>query len=75
MASNSGQISADIIISKILENNDDEDCGWNFKTQELSKLFESGIVDPVKVTRTALQNAASCAGTLITTNYGIIQTE
>tara|TARA_Y100000589_G_scaffold310190_1_gene328317 strand:+ start:1532 stop:3109 length:1578 start_codon:yes stop_codon:yes gene_type:complete len=74
MATNSGQISADIIISKILETSDD-DCGWNFKTQELTKLFDSGIVDPVKVTRTALQNAASCAGTLITTNYGIIQTE
>ena len=74
MAVNSGQISADIIISKILENNE-VDCGWNFKTQELTKLYEAGIVDPVKVTRTALQNAASCAGTLITTNYGIIQTE
>ena len=74
MAINSGQISADIIISKILEN-DEADRGWNFKTQELTKLYEAGIVDPVKVTRTALQNAASCAGTLITTNYGIIQTE
>jgi len=38
-------------------------------------MLERGIIDPVKVARTALQNAASCAGTLITTNYGIIQTE
>jgi chaperonin GroEL len=37
-------------------------------------LFKAGIIDPAKVTRTALQNAVSCAGTLITTNYGIIQT-
>jgi len=41
----------------------------------LTNLIESGIIDPVKVTRTALQNAASAAGTLMTTNYGIIQTE
>ena len=75
MASNSGDTSADIIITQILDNKEDNDCGWNFKSQQLTKLFDAGIVDPVKVTRTALQNAASCAGTLITTNYGIIQTE
>ena len=39
------------------------------------KMIDNGIIDPIKVTRVALQNAASCAGTLITTNYGIIQTE
>ena len=68
--SNSGDTSADIIISQILDNKEDND--WDFKSQQLTKLFDAGIVDPVKVTRTALQNAASCAGTLITTNYGII---
>ena len=75
MAANSGGTSADIIISEILEKGKDSSYGWDFKTQQLTKLFDAGIVDPVKVTRTALQNAASCAGTLITTNYGIIQTE
>ena len=75
MAKNAGQKSADIIISEILEHEKEIDYGWNFKTQQLTKLLEAGIVDPVKVTRTALQNAASCAGTLITTNYSIIQTE
>ena len=75
MALNSGQASADIIISKILEQDSDSDYGWDFKNEQLTKLFSVGIVDPVKVTRSALQNAASCAGTLITTNYGIIQTE
>ena len=53
----------------------DKGCGWDFRTNKLVNLYESGILDPVKVTRTALQNAVSCAGTLITTNYGIIQTE
>ena len=75
MAANAGEASADIIISKILEQGKDSNFGWDFKSQQLTKLFDAGIVDPVKVTRTALQNAASCAGTLITTNYGIIQTE
>ena len=74
MALNSGDLSADIIISKILEHPEKSDYGWDFKNQELTQLVEAGIIDPVKVTRTALQNAASCAGTLITTNYGIIQT-
>lgn len=65
--------SPDIIIDKILTA--DENYGWNFRTGELVNLFKNGIIDPVKVTRVALQNAASCAGTLITTNYGIVQTE
>ena len=72
MALNANE-SPDIIIDKILTAR--KNYGWNFRTGELVNLFNSGIIDPVKVTRTALQNAASCAGTLITTNYGIIQTE
>tara|TARA_R110002110_G_scaffold59727_1_gene168814 strand:- start:1972 stop:3543 length:1572 start_codon:yes stop_codon:yes gene_type:complete len=72
MALNANE-SPDIIIEKILAAR--KNYGWNFRTGELVDLFRSGIIDPVKVTRTALQNAASCAGTLITTNYGIIQTE
>ncbi len=72
MALNANE-SPDIIIQEILSAN--KNYGWNFRTGELVNLFKSGVIDPVKVTRTALQNAASCAGTLITTNYGIIQTE
>ena len=75
MAKNSGDSSADIIISEILNSGTKSDFGWDFKNQNMTSLFDAGIVDPVKVTRIALQNAASCAGTLITTNYGIIQTE
>ena len=72
MALNANE-SADIIINKVLDAS--KNYGWNFRTGELINLFKGGIIDPVKVARTALQNAASCAGTLITTNYGIIQTE
>ena len=72
MALNANE-SPDIIIDKVLSAR--KNYGWNFRTGELTNLLNSGIIDPVKVARTALQNAASCAGTLITTNYGIIQTE
>ena len=71
MALNAGE-SPDLIINKVLES--PQEKGWDFKNGRLTDMLSEGIVDPVKVTRVALQNAASCAGTLITTNYGIIQT-
>ena len=64
--------SPDLIINQVLES--PQEKGWDFKNGRLTDMLLEGIVDPVKVTRVALQNAASCAGTLITTNYGIIQT-
>jgi chaperonin GroEL len=41
--------------------------GFNAQTEEYGDMIEMGIIDPVKVVRTALQNAASVAGLLITT--------
>ena len=72
MALNAG-VSPDIIVAQVLDAEIAE--GWDFRTNTLCNMIEKGIIDPVKVTRTALQNATSCAGTLITTNFGIIQTE
>ena len=72
MALNAGA-SADLVLQQVRQSEDQE--GWDFRKGELTNLYENGVIDPVKVTRTALQNAASCAGTLITTNFGIIQTE
>ena len=72
MALNSGD-SPDIIIQNVLNSKDGN--GWDFRRSQLTDLFKCGIIDPVKVSRTALQNGASTAGTLITTNFGIIQTE
>ena len=72
MALNAGT-SPDLIIQEVLDA--EEGYGWNFRENRLTNLVENGIVDPVKVTLSALKNAASCAGTLITTNFGIIQTE
>ena len=72
MALNSGE-SPDLIIAEVLSAN--APIGWDFRRGKAVNLIDKGIIDPVKVTRTALQNAASCAGTLLTTNFGIIQRE
>ena len=47
--------------------------GFNAANEKYEDMFEAGIVDPVKVTRSALQNAASVAGMLLTTEAGITQ--
>ena len=71
MALNAGE-SPDIIITQVSAATGTD--GWDFRAGTLTDLVKNGVVDPVKVTKSALKNAASCAGTLITTNYGIIQT-
>ena len=71
MAKNAG-LSVDILLGEVEAAPDNK--GWDFRNNELVDMIKAGIIDPVKVTRTALTNAASCAGTLITTNYGVIQT-
>ena len=43
------------------------DYGYNARTEKYENLFKSGVIDPVKVARVALQNAASIAGMLLTT--------
>ena len=63
--------SPDLVISEIQTS--DENMGWDFASGQLVDMFEAGILDPAKVTRTALQNAASAASTLLTSNYAIIE--
>ena len=70
MATNSG-LSADLVLSRVQES--EGPVGYNFRTDEMGDMLEAGIIDPVKVTRAALQNAASAAGTLITTSHAIIE--
>ncbi len=41
--------------------------GWNIKEENLDNMKDAGIIDPFKVTRTALENAASVAGTILLT--------
>lgn len=70
MAVNCG-LSPDLIESQIRQA--PENSGFNFREFSIVDMHEAGIVDPVKVTRSALQNAASAAGTLITTSHAIIE--
>jgi chaperonin GroEL len=70
MAINAGS-SPDLSVARITSSEDNE--GWDFSTGDFVNLFETGILDPAKVTRCALQNAASAAGTLLTANYAIVQ--
>ena len=60
-------------INELLLQEDNENVGFNFLTGELTNMFEEGIIDPCKVTVNALRNAVSAAGTLLTTNFAIIQ--
>ncbi len=72
MCRNSGQ-SEDILMEAVLAQ--PIDMGYDFRTNTFSNLYERGILDPVRVTKSAIKNAASCAGTLITTSYGIVQVD
>jgi chaperonin GroEL len=63
---------ASVVVGKILEKNDD-DFGYNAQTGEYGNMIAMGIVDPVKVVRHALQDAASIAGLLVTTEAMIAE--
>jgi chaperonin GroEL len=61
-----------IVIEKV-RNSKDSNYGYNALTDEYENLVEAGVIDPTKVTRTALQNAASIAGLLLTTEALIVE--
>jgi chaperonin GroEL len=65
IAENSG-VEGSIVVNKILENKS-ETFGFDAQTEEYGDMLEKGIVDPAKVVRAALQDAASIAGLLVTT--------
>ena len=71
MCANAGT-SADVMIKTLTEVDDGH--GYDFATGQVVDMLESGIIDPVKVTKTALMNAVSAAGILITTSHGIVET-
>ncbi|QTA37182.1 chaperonin GroEL [Thermosipho ferrireducens] len=71
IAKNAGYEGA-IIIHKVLER-DDADYGFDALRGEYCNMFERGIIDPAKVTRSALQNAASIAGMLLTTEVLVVE--
>jgi chaperonin GroEL len=55
-----------------LELKDDFELGWNLTTENKVNMLSEGIIDPTKVTRCAIENAASAAGTLLTTECIIV---
>ncbi|MDC7248644.1 MAG: molecular chaperone GroEL [Sphaerochaetaceae bacterium] len=62
------------VLDRIIKE-DKLDYGYNVKTGTFGNMFDEGILDPVKVTKAALKNAASVAGTLLTTNCAIHNAE
>ena len=71
IAENAG-VEGSIVVGKVLEKNDPS-WGYNAATDEYMDLVEAGVIDPAKVVLTALQDAASVAGMMITTEAGIAE--
>ena len=63
-------VEGSIVVGKVLEN-DQASFGFNAQTEEYGDLVQMGVIDPAKVVRTALQDAASVAGILITTEAAV----
>ena len=71
IAENAG-VEGSIVVGKILDNAD-ANFGFNAQTEEYGDLVAQGVIDPAKVVRTALQDAASVAGLLITTEAAVVE--
>jgi len=71
IAENAG-VEGSIVVGKVLENAS-ATFGFNAQTEEYVDLVQAGVIDPAKVVRTALQDAASVAGLLITTEAAIVE--
>jgi chaperonin GroEL len=73
IAENSGD-KGDVIVAKLLQRLEKEDnVGYDANVGKFVDMLEAGIIDPAKVARTALQNAASVAGVMLTTNVLITE--
>lgn len=69
IAENAG-VDGSVIVQKVKEGKDD--YGYNARNGEFTNLYEAGVIDPTKVSRVALENAASVAGMFLTTECGIV---
>ncbi len=63
-------LEGSVIVAKVAEGKGD--YGYNAKTDEYVEMFKAGIIDPKKVTRVALENAASVAGMILTTECALV---
>ena len=71
IAQNAGA-EGSIVVAKVRESKD-RNFGYNAQTDTYEDLVKAGVIDPTKVTRTALQNAASIAGLLLTTECVVVE--
>jgi len=71
IAENAG-VEGSIVVGKVLENKS-ASYGYDAQNNEYGDLIQKGIIDPAKVVRTALQDAASVAGLLVTTEAGVAE--
>ncbi|MCG8345278.1 MAG: chaperonin GroEL [Chlorobiales bacterium] len=69
IVANTGTTDGAVVVEKVKQG--EGDFGFNARTEEYEKMTDAGVVDPTKVTRTALENAASVAGILLTTEAAI----
>src|SRR5512145_3081598 len=72
IAENAG-VEGSIVVGKVLEKQAGSSFGYDAQNDEYGDMFEKGIIDPAKVVRTALQDAASIAGLMITTEAGVAE--
>ena len=65
--------SGDFVCETVIQNTEAAGYGYNAATEEFGNLFDMGIIDPVKVTKSALRNAASVATLLLTSKTIIMK--
>ena len=67
------EISSDIVVSSLTHDDHEKNVGFNVRSEKFENLVETGVIDPAKTVKCALRNAASAAGTLLTTNCAVLQ--
>ena len=67
------EVKGQILADNLVNSGNDTWAGFNIKTEETVNMKKAGIIDPTKVARTALQNAASVAGTVLLTECTVVE--
>lgn len=70
IAQNAG-VEGEVVVEKVKSN--EWEIGYNAMTDKYENLLDAGVIDPAKVTRCALQNAASVAGMVLTTQAIVVE--
>jgi chaperonin GroEL len=67
------EVSSDIVVSSLTHDDHEKNVGFNVRSEKFENLVETGVIDPAKTVKCALRNAASAAGTLLTTNCAVLR--